>query len=62
MGDLAVEPIGTGGQRELLKVLSGAGFEVKYDSETVEGFNRAFTSDPFGNRIELVEAYAKPLP
>lgn len=47
---------------ELLKALSGAGFEVKYDSEAVEGFNRAFTSDPFGNRIELVEAHASPLP
>ena len=46
----------------LLEALLSAGFEVKYDSETVEGFNRAFTSDPFGNRIELVEAHATPLP
>jgi catechol 2,3-dioxygenase-like lactoylglutathione lyase family enzyme len=42
----------------LLKSLIGAGFEVKYDSERVEGYDRAFTSDPFGNRIELVEPHA----
>lgn len=43
----------------LLKTLTVAGFEVQYDSEPVRGFDRAFTSDPFGNRIELVEAHAK---
>jgi len=46
----------------LLKTLAAAGCEVKYDSEPVAGFDRAFTSDPFGNRIELVEAHAKSLP
>lgn len=45
------------GLAQLLIALAGAGFEVKYDSEPVEGFDRAFTSDPFGNRIELVEAH-----
>ena len=43
----------------LLKTLTAAGCEVKYDSEPVQGFDRAFTADPFGNRIELVEAHAK---
>ena len=43
---------------DLLHTLSGAGFEVKYDSEPIEGFDRAFTSDPFGNRIELVEPHS----
>jgi catechol 2,3-dioxygenase-like lactoylglutathione lyase family enzyme len=45
----------------LLKTLAAAGCEVKYDSEPVQGVERAFTSDPFGNRIELVETHAKSL-
>ena len=44
----------------VLKTLAAAGFEVTHDSEPVQGFDRAFTSDPFGNRIELVELHAKP--
>ena len=40
----------------LLAALKAAGFEVKQDPEPVEGFERAFTADPFGNRIELLEA------
>ncbi|MEO8752564.1 MAG: VOC family protein [Casimicrobiaceae bacterium] len=46
----------------LLAALGAAGFEVKYDPEPVAGFDRAFTADPFGNRIELVQAHAQPLP
>ena len=46
---------------DLLKSLTAAGFEVKYDTEPVQGFDRAFTSDPFGNRIELLSAHAKSL-
>jgi catechol 2,3-dioxygenase-like lactoylglutathione lyase family enzyme len=46
----------------LLAALGAAGFEVKYDPEPVAGFDRAFTADPFGNRIELVEAHAQPVP
>lgn len=44
----------------LLKTLTAAGCEIKYDSQSVQGIDRAFTSDPFGNRIELVEAHARP--
>ena len=33
--------------------------QVKYDPEPVQGYDRAFTSDPFGNRIELVGPHAK---
>jgi catechol 2,3-dioxygenase-like lactoylglutathione lyase family enzyme len=47
---------------ELLNALPAAGFEVRRDSEPVQGFDRAFTADPFGNRIELVAAHAKSLP
>ncbi len=47
---------------ELLEALAAAGFEVKHDSESIEGFDRAFTADPFGNRIELVEAHGKSFP
>jgi len=46
----------------LLEALTAAGFEVKYDTELVEGFDRAFTSDPFGNRIELLLAHAGSRP
>jgi catechol 2,3-dioxygenase-like lactoylglutathione lyase family enzyme len=41
---------------ETIAKLSAAGFEVKYDSVAIEGFDRAFTADPFGNRIELLQA------
>lgn len=44
----------------LLESLADAGFEVKYDPEPIQGFDRAFTADPFGNRIELLEAHAGP--
>ncbi len=46
----------------LLRTLTAADCEVKYDAEPLQGFDRAFTSDPFGNRIELVEARATSLP
>ena len=47
------------GLPELLEMLAKEGCEVKCDSEPVQGFDRAFTSDPFGNRIELVETHAR---
>jgi len=43
---------------ELLQRLTAAGCKIGYDPEPVQGFDRAFTSDPFGNRIELVEPHA----
>jgi len=46
----------------LLGALANEGFEVKHEAEPVPGFDRAFTFDPFGNRIELVEPHARPLP
>jgi catechol 2,3-dioxygenase-like lactoylglutathione lyase family enzyme len=42
-----------------IEALTAAGYEVKYDSEPIEGVARAFTADPFGNRIELVQPHAK---
>lgn len=39
----------------LLERLRAAGFEVNFDQEPIAGFERAFTADPFGNRIELLE-------
>lgn len=38
---------------ELLKKLVGAGYEVQEDISIPE-VTRCFTSDPFGNRIELI--------
>ncbi len=46
----------------LLHTLTVAGCEVKSDLEPVQGLHRAFTSDPFGNRIEFVQPIEKPLP
>lgn len=42
------------GLDELLAVLRGAGFEV-VDDTSVASIRRAFTADPFGNRIELID-------
>ena len=39
----------------LLARLRAAGYEVKEDAN-VPGVRRAFTKDPFGNRIELIAA------
>ena len=47
---------------ELLKALHAAGIEVQRDPESVRGLDRAFTTDPFGNRIELIAARDKSLP
>jgi hypothetical protein len=41
---------------QTIAALAAAGFEVKYDSVAIEGFDRAFTADPFGNRIELLQS------
>ena len=38
----------------MIETLTAGGCEIKYDTEPVEGFDRAFTADPFGNRIELL--------
>jgi catechol 2,3-dioxygenase-like lactoylglutathione lyase family enzyme len=38
----------------LLAALAAAGCEVLEDAP-LEGFERRFTSDPFGNRVELLE-------
>ena len=40
--------------RVLAEVIAGAGFRV-VDDEPLEGFDRIYVDDPFGNRIELME-------
>jgi catechol 2,3-dioxygenase-like lactoylglutathione lyase family enzyme len=45
------------GYAELLKTLIGAGYEVQEDTSIPE-VTRCFTSDPFGNRIELISTDA----
>jgi catechol 2,3-dioxygenase-like lactoylglutathione lyase family enzyme len=40
---------------ELEEKLMAAGFPVKQD-EPLEGYHRIYVDDPFGNRIELLEA------
>jgi hypothetical protein len=44
-----------GNLAELVTALTASGHEVKYDAERLVGFDRAFTADPFGNRIELLQ-------
>jgi catechol 2,3-dioxygenase-like lactoylglutathione lyase family enzyme len=43
----------------LIEKLQGLGFAVKED-EPLEGFQRVYVDDPFGNRIELLEPVATP--
>ncbi len=43
--------------RALIEQLEFNGYTIKYD-EPLAGFERAFISDPFGNRIELLEPCA----
>ena len=40
----------------LTTALITAGYEVNQDCELFSGFDRAFVADPFGNRIELLQA------
>ena len=40
--------------RGLVATLVSAGFRV-VDDEPIEGFDRVYADDPFGNRIELIE-------
>ena len=47
---------------ELLEALSVAGFEVRRDSDPARGVDRAFTADPFGNRVELIATDDGSLP
>ena len=47
---------------ELLETLDAEGFEVKRDSDLLQGRDRAFTADPFGNRIELIATSYEPEP
>ena len=42
----------------LIEVITNAGFAVTTD-EPLEGYDRAYVSDPFGNGIELFEEKAK---
>lgn len=46
------------GLADLLVKLRTAGCEVT-DDEPLEGYERAYVSDPFGNRVELLEPIAK---
>jgi catechol 2,3-dioxygenase-like lactoylglutathione lyase family enzyme len=40
--------------RSLIASLGGAGVEI-VDDEPLEGYDRVYVHDPFGNRIELLE-------
>jgi hypothetical protein len=42
------------GLRELATCLQGAGYHVSRD-QPLEGYDRLYVDDPFGNRIELME-------
>ena len=45
------------GLRELVAALEHAGYVVA-DDEPLEGYDRTYVNDPFGNRIELMEPRA----
>ena len=40
--------------RSLVAALSDAGMQI-VDDEPLEGYQRVYTTDPFGNRLELLE-------
>ncbi len=44
--------------RSIARVATAAGFEVN-DDEPLDGFDRVYVSDPFGNRIELMQPAAE---
>jgi len=39
---------------QLIRAVEAAGFEAVWD-DRLEGFKRAYVTDPFGNRVELME-------
>ena len=43
----------------LTAVLTHAGYAIAHD-KPLEGYDRIFVDDPFGNRIELMEVKASP--
>ena len=45
--------------RSIVRDVIAAGFDVQ-DDEPLDGFDRAYVSDPFGNRIELLQPLAQP--
>ena len=48
------------GLRDLAALLPARDFEVVAD-EPLEGFDRIYASDPFGNRVELMEPKREPI-
>jgi catechol 2,3-dioxygenase-like lactoylglutathione lyase family enzyme len=44
--------------RELVRVLADAGVEI-VDDEPLDGYDRVYVHDPFGNRLELLEPVAR---
>ncbi len=43
----------------LTEALTKAGHDISHD-EPLDGYDRIFVNDPFGNRIELIELHARP--
>lgn len=42
--------------KHFISTLENRGYQIKSD-EPLTGYDRAFTNDPFGNRIELMERH-----
>lgn len=42
---------------ELVGLCEAAGYEVKHDAD-LPGYDRVYVTDPFGNRVELMEPIA----
>jgi hypothetical protein len=49
-----IPPSSVEGLRELAVSLQSAGYHVSRD-QPLEGYERVYVDDPFGNRIELME-------
>ncbi|HST62112.1 MAG TPA: VOC family protein [Longimicrobium sp.] len=45
---------------ELVALCESAGYEVAHDAGDLHGYNHVYVTDPFGNRVELMERVAAP--
>jgi catechol 2,3-dioxygenase-like lactoylglutathione lyase family enzyme len=48
------------GLAELAGLCEAAGYEVKHDDGSLHGYEHFYVTDPFGNRIELMERLLTP--
>lgn len=48
------------GLAELVGLCESAGYELAHDTGDLHGYNHVYVTDPFGNRVELLERISAP--